>query len=366
MNMIWSPEERKKRVLVAMSGGVDSSVAAYLLKEQGYDCVGVTMKLYQNELVNKSGHTCCSLDDVEDARQVAWRLGIPHHVFNFSDEFEEKVVKHFVESYQQGRTPNPCIDCNRYLKFDRLLHRADELGCDHIATGHYARLSKNGDLVQLEKAVDASRDQSYVLSYTTQEQLQHILFPLGELHKTEVREIAEQQGFCNARKHDSQDICFVPDGDYVGFLERYTGKKAEEGQLLDTKGNVIGKHKGAVSYTIGQRRGLGFAAGERVYVCGKCMEDNTVIIGGDDDLRSSALIAGDWNWIIRPEGESFKAMAKVRYHQPDQEAQVTLLPDGTVRLDFAQPQRAVAPGQIATVYVGDVVLGGGTILKAIK
>lgn len=364
--MIWSAEERKKRVLVAMSGGVDSSVAAYLLKEQGYDCVGVTMKLYQNELVGKSGHTCCSLDDVEDARQVAWRLGIPHHVFNFSDDFEDKVIKNFVESYEQGRTPNPCIDCNRYLKFDKLLHRADELGCDYIATGHYARLVREGDTVRLEKAVDASRDQSYVLSYTTQEQLQHILFPLGELHKTQVREIAEAQGFCNARKHDSQDICFVPDGDYVGFLERYTGKKFGEGKLLNTEGKVIGTHRGAISYTIGQRRGLGFAAGERVYVCDKCMENNTVTLGGDEDLRSKALIAGDWNWIMKPESDNFKAMAKVRYHQPDQETTVFIMPDGLIRLEFAQPQRAVTPGQIATLYQGDTVLGGGTIIKAIR
>ncbi len=364
--MIWSQEERKKRVLVAMSGGVDSSVAAYLLREQGYDCIGATMKLYGNDLLGESkSHTCCSLEDVEDAKQVARRLGIPHYVFNFSEDFEEKVIRHFVESYQRGKTPNPCIDCNRYLKFDRLLRRASELGCDFVATGHYAKVVEDRGFRRLEKAADLERDQSYVLSYTTREQLDHILFPLGGLRKQEVRRIAEEQGFRNARKHDSQDICFVPDGDYVGFLERYTGEKCREGALLAPGGAVLGAHRGAAAYTIGQRRGLGFAAGERVYVCGKCMEDNTVTVGPEELLWSKALLADDWNWLVPPNGEPFSAAAKVRYRQPDQACVVRVQEDGTVRLDFAQPQRAVTPGQIVTVYQGDTVLGGGTILRAL-
>lgn len=365
--MIWSQEERKKRVLVAMSGGVDSSVAAYLLKKQGYDCIGVTMKLYGNELVERpQGHACCSLEDVENAKQVARRLGIPHYVFNFSEDFETKVIRPFVERYQKGETPNPCIDCNRYLKFDRLLRRANELGCDFIATGHYAQAAEAHGIRRLEKAVDLERDQSYVLSYTTREQLDHILFPLGKLRKQEVRRIAEEQGFSNAHKHDSQDICFVSDGDYVGFLERYTGETCRRGALLDPDGTVLGTHRGAVAYTMGQRRGLGFAAGVRVYVCGKGMEDNTVTVGPEELLWSKALLTGDWNWLVQPESEAFPAAAKVRYRQPDQACAVHVQEDGTVRLEFKQPQRAVTPGQIVTVYQGNTVLGGGTILRTVS
>ena len=356
-----------KRVLVAMSGGVDSSVAAWLLQQQGYDCVGVTMKLVENETLGEvKGHPCCTLDDVEDAKSVARRLGMPHYVFSFADDFREKVIDRFVAAYERGETPNPCIDCNRYLKFDRLLRRARELECDYLATGHYARITERDGRFLLEKGLDASRDQSYVLYNMTQEQLAHTLFPLGGLHKTEVRRIAEEQGFVNARKHDSQDICFVPDGDYLGFMERYTGKQYEPGDLIDREGAVLGRHRGAAGYTLGQRRGLGVAGGERLYVCDKCMADNTVTLGPESALYSVGCAAEDWNWIIPTPDAPFGAKAKLRYRQTEQP--VTVRPDGErrVRLDFAAPQRAVTPGQAAVLYDGDTVIGGGTVTAVFR
>ena len=354
-----------KKVLVAMSGGVDSSVAAYLLQQQGFECIGVTMKLYNNSIAglpSGNGHTCCSLDDVEDARSVAYRLGIPHYVFNFADDFEEKVIQKFVSEYRRGFTPNPCIDCNRYLKFGHLYRRAKELECDCIATGHYAQIETDetsGHLL-LKKAADRTKDQSYVLYSLTQEQLAHTMFPLGGMTKAEVRKIAEEQGFVNARKHDSQDICFVPDGDYLAFLERYTGEKSVPGNLVDIEGNVLGKHRGAAGYTIGQRRGLGLAMPQPVYVCRKDMEENTVTVGLEADLYSRRLTAEDWNWIVPPPDGGFRADAKIRYSQTEHSAFIQA-ENGKVSITFDEPQRAISPGQAAVLYQGDVVLGGGTI-----
>ena len=287
-----------RKALIAMSGGVDSSVAAFLMKQAGYDCVGVTMKLFQNEDVGVNrARTCCSLNDVEDARSVARRLGIPYYVFNFSSDFKNQVIGRFVAAYESGATPNPCINCNRHLKFDRLFQRARELGCEAIVTGHYARIEMQDSRYVLEKALDRSKDQSYVLYSLTQEQLAHVRFPLGELSKSEVRSIAEAQGFCNAEKPDSQDICFVPDGDYAAFLERYTGKPYPSGDVLDLSGQVIGQHRGAVRFTIGQRKGLGLALNEPVYVCRKDMTANTVTVGPEQTLFDRELWANDMNWI---------------------------------------------------------------------
>ena len=357
-----------KKALIAMSGGVDSSVAAFLTKQAGYDCIGVTMKLFQTEDIGVSrAKTCCSLDDVEDARSVARRLGIPYYVFNFSRDFKAQVIERFVAAYESGATPNPCIDCNRYLKFERLFQRARELGCEAIVTGHYARIEKQNGRYILKKALDKSKDQSYVLYMLTQEQLAHIRFPLGALSKSEVRRIAEAQGFCNSEKPDSQDICFISDGDYVAFFEQYTGKPYPTGDILDLSGQVIGQHRGAVRYTAGQRKGLGLALNKPVYVCRKDMTANTVTVGPEQSLYSQELWADDVNWIATDHlSGPMRVYAKIRYRQTEQPS--TVYPDksGKIRLLFDKPQRAVTAGQAAVLYNGDIVVGGGTILKTVQ
>ena len=353
------------KALIGMSGGVDSSVAALLMLRAGCSCIGATMRLYNNEDIGmEDTKTCCTLEDVEDARSVARRLGIPHYVFNFRDDFEENVICLFVKAYEQGLTPNPCIDCNRYLKFDHLLRRALELECDCVVTGHYARIRKDPETGRylMLTAADADKDQTYFLYTMTQHQLSRTRFPLGELTKTQVREIARENGFVNARKRDSQDICFVPEGDYAAFLERYTGKHYPEGPFLDTQGNRVGTHRGAVAYTIGQRRGLGLAMGEPVYVCGKNMEANTVTVGPSEMLFHSSLIAGNCNWIPFPAlTQPIAVTAKTRHTRTGSPAMVSPLPDGRIRVDFEAPQRAITPGQAVVLYQDNLVLGGGTI-----
>lgn len=351
------------KALIAMSGGVDSSVAAYLAQREGYECIGCTMKLYTNTDAGISErHTCCSLDDVEDARAVAYRLGMRYCVFNFSEGFREQVMLPFCEAYRRARTPNPCIECNRRMKFDALFRRAEELGCEKIVTGHYARIARAGERYILQKALDETKDQSYVLYAMTQRQLAHTLFPLGGLRKTKTREIAEEGGFINAAKPDSQDICFVPDGDYARVIELSTGRKAEAGDFVDTSGRVLGRHGGIILYTVGQHRGLGVSLGAKKYVCRICPENNTVVLGDEKDLYRMETVTEDFNWISGevPEGP-VRCTVRTRYRQREQSAAAEPLDAEHVRIIFDEPQRAVTPGQAAVLYDGDVVLGGGVI-----
>lgn len=354
-----------KKAIIAMSGGVDSSVAAYLTKKAGYDCIGATMKLFHNEDAGISREkSCCSLEDVEDARSVAYDLNIPYYVFNFAADFREAVMDKFAAAYESGATPNPCIDCNRYLKFEKLLLRARELNADYVVTGHYARIvrdEKSGRYL-LKKAADASKDQSYVLYSLTQEQLAHTLFPLGELTKEQVRLIAEGQGFVNAKKHDSQDICFVPEGSYADFIEEYTGKKYPEGDFVDSNGKVLGRHRGIIRYTVGQRKGLGLALPQPMYVCGIDTERNIVRLGLKEELYSRELMVRDINLISEERLSGTRRLSvKVRYRQKEEPASVTQLDSNTLKIEFETPQRAVTKGQAAVIYDGDTVVGGGVI-----
>jgi tRNA-specific 2-thiouridylase len=329
--------------------------------------MGVTMKLFQNDDVVglTRENTCCSLKDVEDARSVAFRLDMPYYVFNFSDRFKEEVMDKFVMCYENGITPNPCIDCNRYLKFEKLFLRAKDLGYDYVVTGHYAQIEYDEkiDKYLLKKAIDDTKDQSYVLYSMTQEQLSHTQFPLGGMTKLEAREIAKANGFVNARKHDSQDICFVQNGKYSDFIEEYTGKKYPQGDFVDKYGNVLGKHKGIINYTIGQRKGLGLALPEPMYVCEINIKENKVVLGLNEDLFTDTLECKNINLIsVDNLYEPVKLKAKVRYRQPEQWATVVQTDEDTLKVVFDEPQRAITKGQALVLYDGDVVVGGGTIV----
>ncbi|MDR2397675.1 MAG: tRNA 2-thiouridine(34) synthase MnmA [Spirochaetaceae bacterium] len=353
------------KALIAMSGGVDSSVAALLVQKAGLDCIGATLKLFSTPEQAAGGHSCCSRADVEDARSVAYHLGMPHYVLNFSAAFADQVIRPFVETYEKGATPNPCIDCNRYIKFPQLLRRARELEIDRLVTGHYARIEGLGHRFLLKKARDPKKDQSYVLYAMTQDQLAHTLFPLGERTKEEVRALAREAGLINARKQESQDICFVPDGDYGRFIEDYRGKGAVPGPILDEEGAFLGRHQGLIRYTIGQRRGLGLSFPEPRYVLAKSAADNTLILGREGALYARRLSAGSLNLIAWDEPEKPRRLtAKTRYLQAEQRAWARLLAPDRLQVDFDEPQRAITPGQAVVLYDGEVVLGGGTILVA--
>ena len=352
-----------KKAIIAMSGGVDSSVAAYLMVQQGYDCAGATLKLYDNPQCSYPGHrACCTPSDTEDARSVAARLGMLYYVFPMQEKFHESVIDKFADTYLHGGTPNPCIDCNRSMKFEKLMKRAKELDYDYVVTGHYARIEEQDGKFLLKKAIDEKKDQSYVLYSLTQEQLAHTLFPLGGMTKPQIREMAEEQGLINARKHDSQDICFVPDGDYAGFIERYTGKSFEPGNFVDQEGHVLGQHKGIICYTIGQRKGLGLALHEPMYVCRIDPKTNTVVLGRDRDLWSKELTAKDFHWISGevPTGTQ-RIKAKIRYRHQEQWANAEVTGPDSIHLVFDEPQRAITCGQSVVLYDGDIVVGGGTI-----
>lgn len=356
----------KKTVVVGLSGGVDSSVAAYLLKEQGYDVIGVTMQIWQEEdscTVEENGG-CCGLSAVEDARRVAQKLDIPYYVMNFRKEFQKQVIDYFTREYLEGRTPNPCIACNRYVKWESLLKRSLEIGADYIATGHYARVEQlpNGRYA-IRNSVTAKKDQTYALYNLTQEQLTRTLMPVGAYTKDEIRKIAEEAGLLVAHKKDSQEICFVPDNDYARFIKNSTGKTIPKGNFVLADGKVIGEHQGIIHYTIGQRKGLNLSMGHPVFVTKIRPDSNEVVIGENEDLFVNTLICDRVNFMAMEglDGE-VRLKAKIRYNHPGAECVISPVEDGKVRVTFDQPQRAITPGQAVVFYQGEYVAGGGIIL----
>ena len=356
----------KEKVVVGMSGGVDSSVAAYLLKEQGYDVIGVTMQIWEDEEHQRTEENggCCGLSAVDDARRVADRLEIPYYVMNFKQEFQEKVVDYFVEEYLAGRTPNPCIACNRYVKWESLLKRSMEIGADYIATGHYARITKlpNGRFA-IRNSVTARKDQTYALYNLTQFQLAHTLMPIGEYEKDQVRRIAQEAGLPVAAKPDSQDICFVPDGDYAAFLKKKAGERMPgEGDFVTRDGTVLGKHKGITHYTIGQRKGLGLSMGEPVFVSELRPKTNQVVVGEEPQVFKKELLCDHLNFMgMEDLEEPRRVWAKVRYAHKGQWCRIERQGRDLIRAEFEEPVRAITPGQAVVFYEGEYVLGGGII-----
>ena len=360
-----------EKVVIGMSGGVDSSVAAYLLKKAGYDVIGVTMQIWQeqeNEVIEEEGG-CCGLSAVDDARRVANALGIPYYVMNFRGEFQKNVIDYFVDEYTHGRTPNPCIACNRYVKWESLLRRSLDIGADYIATGHYARIEKlpNGRYA-IKKSVTAAKDQTYALYNLTQEQLSKTLMPVGDYTKDEIRKIAEGINLRIANKPDSQEICFVSDNDYAGFIEKEIGKKFEKGDFIDVNGNVVGQHNGIIHYTIGQRKGLNLSLGRPVFVVDILPETNQVVVGDNQDVFAKGLIADRMNFMAIEEpaiGEEIRLFAKIRYNHGGAPCTIKRINEEQCEVLFDEPQRAITPGQAVVFYDGDYVAGGGTIVKRV-
>lgn len=356
-----------KKVVVGMSGGVDSSVAAYLLKEQGYDVIGVTMQIWQDEeiAVQEENGGCCGLSAVDDARRVANQLGIPYYVMNFKQDFKEKVIDYFIDEYVNGRTPNPCIACNRYVKWETLLQRSIEIGADYIATGHYAQIERlaNGRYT-LKTSATVAKDQTYALYNLTQEQLSKTLMPVGQYTKEEIREIAQKLGLLTASKPDSMEICFVPDDDYAKYICDNSEYEDKEGNFVDLEGNILGKHKGIIHYTIGQRKGLNIAFGKPMYVVKIRPETNEVVLGGNEDVFTNKLYCNKVNFMsIEDLDEPMQVMAKIRYNHRGDECIIKRIDHDVVECSFINPQRAVTPGQAVVFYDGDIIVGGGTIIK---
>lgn len=360
--------ENRKKVLVGMSGGVDSAAAAALLRDGGMTPVGCTLRLYDNEDIGEPLEGgCCSLEAVEAARDAARRLGMDFFVFNFTRQFRRCVMDDFVACYRAGLTPNPCVQCNRHIKFDALLQRADELGIGFIATGHYARVDYDGEAGRwrLLRGLDRRKDQSYVLYPLSQRVLSRLKLPVGGYGKDDVRAIAAAAGFASANRPDSQDICFVPDGDYAGFLARYGGVELIPGDFVDTSGRVLGRHRGLPCYTTGQRRGLGVSADRPLYVLRKDEASNTVVLGDEAELYSRTVWAADFNWVsLPPQAGPVAVTAKTRYSQTEAPGLLIPGPDGGVRMEFGAPQRAVTAGQSLVCYSGELVVGGGVIRRA--
>ena len=356
-----------EKVVVGMSGGVDSSVAALLLKEQGYDVIGVTMQIWQPEdpcEIESSGG-CCGMDAVEDARKAASQIGIPHYVMNFRDVFREKVIDYFTETYCLGMTPNPCIACNRYVKWEALLHKSLSVGASYLATGHYAKVGRldNGRYTVFLSETSA-KDQTYALYSLTQEQLSHTLFPLGSYGKDRIRQIAEDNSLSVAHKNDSQDICFVPDHDYAAFIEQETGREFPEGDFVDTNGNVLGRHRGIIRYTVGQRKKLGLSLGRPCFVLAVDPDRNEVVIGFDEEAAGDVFYVSCLNFMAVEDIEQpFECVVKIRYNHKGTAARIEKTGDDRVKVTLSEPQRGVAPGQSAVFYKNDHILGGGVICK---
>ncbi len=356
----------QKTVVVGMSGGVDSSVAAYLLKKQGYHVIGVTMQIWQDEeqQEQESEAGCCGLSAVEDARRVSQVLDIPYYVMNFKQDFKIHVIDYFINEYQAGRTPNPCIACNRYVKWESLLKRSMEIGADYIATGHYARIRHmNNGRYAIEKSVTDGKDQSYALYNLTQQQLARTLMPIGEYEKDRVREIANEAGLPVAHKPDSMEICFVPDGDYASYIEEAKGVKSEPGDFVDMQGHVLGRHRGIIHYTVGQRKGLNLALGYPAFVVRIKLETNEIVVGRLEDNLSEKVYISHVNHMSEQNFSEYKTyLGKIRYNHGGSHCTVRRLEDDLYECIFTEPQRAVTPGQALVLYDGSLVAGGGTIL----
>ncbi len=358
--------KEKKKVLLGMSGGVDSSVSAILLQQQGYEVIGATMKLWEDERYDECEGGCCNLSSTLDAKKVCDKLGIPHYVLNFKEEFKNEVIDDFVSKYLDAKTPNPCIECNRYMKFDLMYKKAQELGIEYIATGHYAKteFDEKYNRYVLKKSKSMKKDQSYVLYNIPKEIISKVIFPLGDFEtKDEIRKIAADHGLKVATKPDSQEICFIPDNDYVRFLKENVKIKLKSGNIVNKEGKVLKRHDGLINYTIGQRRGLGISSKNPLYVVKLDKEKNEVIVGDNKDLYMNIIYAEDINLILIDEiKEPIKVQAKIRYASPASPATIYQCDDGKVRVEFDEPQRAVTPGQSIVFYINDYVLGGGKII----